>query len=120
MLSVKFSNLLQIHHHWEFSKHSATFNSYFNPKNVNYIQLFCVLWLIVIDLFSFECLIFPNNRLPFKITYLQSCRFYCVDIFCIEFRLCETFIIINSVTRILSAEILCKSELSGCLGSSLN
>ena len=32
----------------------------------------------------------------------------CVDIFYIKFRFCETFTVVNSVTRILLIETLCK------------
>ena len=49
-----------------------------------------------------------KHSITFENKSLQSCLFYSVDIFYIKFRSCETFTVINSMTRTLLIETLYK------------
>ena len=78
---------------------------YFNSYNLYSVDLFCIRWSFVIDLFAntaFQTFDYFENA------YLLSCRFYCVDIFYIKFRFFETLTVTNSVTRISLVETLYK------------
>ena len=54
------------------------------------------------------------HSITFENTYLLSPWFHCVDIFYIKFWFCETFTVINSVTRTLLIETLCKFRTIKC------
>ena len=57
---------------------------------------------------SKHSIIFENTHL------LLRCWFHCVEVFYIKFRLCETFTVINSVTRILFIETLYRFRTIKC------
>ena len=46
--------------------------------------------------------------------HLLICRFHCVDIFYIKFRFCETFAVIDFVTKIFSIENMDKFRTIKC------
>ena len=95
-----------------YSKHTADLHF------LTFIQIFCALLICsVIGLFNrfvFEHSVFfrvsdmPKYSITFENTNLKSCWFHCADLFCTEFRFCETFTAINSKTRILLIKTLYK------------
>ena len=85
----------------------------FLPPKISTFKAFCTLFIcFVLDsLFCsfFVLFVFCSKHLmTFKNTCLLSCWFHCVDRFYIKFRFCETFTVINSITRILLIETLYK------------
>ena len=63
------------------------------------IRIFCNLFICLVfdGLLQSICFrMFCSKHSITFYTYLSSCRFYCVDIFYINFRSCETFTIANS------------------------
>ena len=76
-------------------------------------EYFVVYFVCLIDLLS-NVLFQTFQTINFENTYLLSCWFYCVDIFYIEFGFCETFTVINSVTRILLIKTLYKFRTIEC------
>ena len=83
---------------------------YFNSNVLYSIHFFCIPCFFVVNLFSNVCIhssvwffqTFDDFRkhVPIKLLFSLCCHF------CIEFSFSETFMVINSVTRILSIEIL--------------
>ena len=73
------------------------------------IRIFCNLFICLVfdDLLQSICFwMFSSKHSITFDTYLLSCRFYCVDIFYINFRSCETFTITNSGAILLLIETL--------------
>ena len=71
------------------------------------IQIFCNLFICLVFDGLLQSIYFrmfcSKHSITFD-TYLQSCRFHCVDIFYISFRSCETFTVTNSEAILLLVE----------------
>ena len=78
---------------------------------VYFVHLFCTWWSIAVELFSNDLL---QTLDYFENRYLRSCWFHCFNIFCIKLRFCETFTVINFVTRTLFIEALPKFRTIKC------
>ena len=72
-------------------------------------HLFCTWW-------SLTCfpVFYSKHLITFEKMNQLSCWFHCVDIFYIEFRLCETFKVMNSTSKILLFETLYKHRTIKC------
>ena len=57
---------------------------------------------------QFKCfrMFYSKRSITIENMYLLSCWFHCVDVFHIRFRFCETYIVANSIIRILLIEAL--------------
>ena len=75
------------------------------------IQMFCTLFICLVfdgllQSICFRMFLKLNSQhsITFENTYFLSCQFHRVDIFYIEFRFSGTFVVTNSVTKILLIE----------------
>ena len=68
------------------------------------IRVFCTTRICfvldgLLQLICFQMLC-SKHSISFEDTHLLSCLFHCVDIFYVKYSFCETFIVINFVTKI--------------------